>query len=281
VELQLGSSFVFSGSTSSVPVTLFASAGVTNLSFTLDFPTNRFGNWAINPSNSAVELAGAKNLSATQTVFTVSAKPGQVFSGSSLLASLVFGASAGSSAFAPLSLEALSATRTNDVPVAAAFGDGGRVIILGPEPLLEAQLTNSARNLLLYGLPGNSYQIQSSIALGGNADWFNLIRVPLTNVMADISNLSQSANVTFYRAYSFNASPPIIDVSPALGGGAYRFVLFGMPETNYEIQFATNLAFANHWYSLSNFTLSNSFWYFDLKKSEETNPLMLYRLKRQ
>ncbi len=281
VELQLGSSIVFSGSTSSVPVNLFASAGVTNLSFTLDFPTNRLGNWAINPSNSAVEVAKAKNLNATQTVFTVSAKPGQVFSGSSLLASLAFGASAGSSAFAPLSLEALLATKANDVPVAAAFAGRGRVIILGPEPLLEAQWTNSARNLLLYGLPGNSYQIQSSTVLDGKANWFNLLRVPLTNVMADLSNLNQSADVLFYRAYSFNASPPIIDVSPALGDGIYRFVFFGMREANYEIQFATNLAPANHWYSLSNYTLSNSFFYFDLNKSEETNRLMLYRLEQR
>ena len=270
--VQVGSGFVMAGSSGSAPVNILATAPVTNLSFTLDFPTNRLVNWFVSPSNAAIGAIAVRNVSATQTVFTVGAKNGQSLVGSFVLGSLTFGATPGSSAFVPLTFDAFAATEANQNSVPTTLGEAGRIIILGPEPLLEAHLTNGVRSLVLYGIPGNSYQIQSSTNLRSRTNWINLARTPMTEFTTVIPNLSASAKGTFYRAYSFNAAPPIVDVLAGVGGRE-TFVLYGVPGLAYEVDDTTTLGFS--WNLLTRIALTNSFQFFTGLPA--TNQSVFYR----
>jgi len=276
-DVQVGSSVVLAGSPGAVPLNVLATGNVTNLSFILDFPTNRLINWAIEPSNNSVGALAVQRLNTTQSVFTLGARNGQSLLGSAVVGSLSFNATAGSSAFVPLVFGALSATEINNVNVATTFNTNGRVVVVGPQPLLEAQMSNQLRTLILYGIPGDSYQIQSSRNLDSSANWTNLIRVPMTNLVFDLPNPSLPTNDIFYRAYSFQAAPPILD--SAVSGQSPALLAFGVKGTNYEIQFATNLSLSSQWNPLLGYSLTNSFQFFT--NIESSRPATFYRIKTQ
>jgi hypothetical protein len=138
---------------------------------------------------------------------------------------------------------------------------------------LEAAASIQPRNIILYGIPGNSYQIQSSGNLDSSANWTNFLRVPMTNLMFVLSNLNTPSNSIFYRAYSFQASPPILD--SAVSG----LLAFGVKGTNYEIQFSTNISASGPWNSYLGYTLSNSFQF--ITNVQHSNPATFFRIKTQ
>ena len=63
-----------------------------------------------------------------------------------------------SSAFVPLPIIDVTGLKVDSNLVANAYGGAGRVVVVGPEPLLEAGLfTNRNVLLTLYGNPGSDY----------------------------------------------------------------------------------------------------------------------------
>jgi hypothetical protein len=201
VEIAVGSGVAAAGSSGAAPLNVFATAGFTNLSFTLD-SAHRLANWSFNSSNSALGIVAVQGINSNQTVFTLGARNGQAVVGASLLGSLTFDVTSGSSAFVPLTVGEMASTEINNIPVGTVMAENGRVVIVGPEPLLEAQWTNQSANLLLYGLPGSSCQVQSTMDLQSPKDWVNFVTCPITNYVTVLSNVNESANTIFYRAYA-------------------------------------------------------------------------------
>ncbi len=276
-ELQVGSTLVLAGSNGIVPLTALATGNVTNIAFTLDFPTNRLVNWGIDASNGAIGSLVVQGLNTTQSVFTLSARSGQSLSGVPVLGSLSFSATAGSSAFIPLTMTGFGATEINNVSVATTFSTNGRVVLIGPEPLLETQTSGGSKGLILYGIPGNSYQIQSSVNLDSAANWSNFTRVPMTNLLATFSNLAAPAPAVFYRAYSFQASPPILDL--VMSGQQPGLLAFGVKGTNYHLQTSTGIGAFAGWTNYVGYTLTNSFQM--LTNIPNSKPALFYRIKTQ
>jgi len=87
--------------------------------------------------------------------------------------------------------------------------------------------------------------------------WTNLVRVALTNLSAEISNLDRSQPAIFYRAYEFIAATPILDVAIAPPGANETLVLYGTPGQAYEIDYTTNLG--SSWTLLERIPLANPF----------------------
>jgi hypothetical protein len=82
----------------------------------------------------------------------------------------------------------------------------------------------------------------------------------MTNLTQVFPNLTPAAAAGFFRAYSFNADPPILQAS--LAGGQRSLLAFGVPGTNYTLLTSSNLSLPAGWSPLLSYRLTNSFQYF-------------------
>jgi hypothetical protein len=274
VQIQIGSTVAQVGATSSVPVTVFSSAGVTNLAFTLLYPMNRFANWTIAASNSAIASAGAQTLNASNALFNIAAASGQSLQGSALLGSISFKPLPGVSAFVPLTVQSGAAVKLGNNP-ASVLSTPGRVVVIGREPLLEAHAGAASRQLTLYGNPGASYQIAVSTNFPGT-NWLPMLRVPMTNLVQTF-NIDTSLPRAFYRAWQFSADPPIVGLSLPSRTNT-TLLLYGLSGTNYTVESASNMP-PVLWSPATNVLLTNSFYFLNL--GAPTNKTMFFRARRQ
>ena len=201
VEVSIGSSVAQAGQSASVPVSLVASVGLTNLSFTLAYPNGFLTNWTITPSNSVLAFAAANAVDPSHTQFYFVVQGGQVLQGSSVIGSISLDTLAGASAFVPLVVGNISAVTGNNSSVTNLIGQSGYVAVIGPQPLLEVSLgANSSRWLNLYGNPGVSYNLLTTTNLASTNSWSAAGSVTLTNLL-QVINLGGATNqMQFFRA---------------------------------------------------------------------------------
>jgi hypothetical protein len=201
VEVSIGSSVVQAGQSTCVPVNLVASVGLTNLSFSLAYPSGFLTNWNITPSNSLVTSATAQTVDASHTQFNFGVQSGQVLHGSTVLGSICLDTLPGASAFVPLAVANMGATASNNSPVTNLFGQMGRIVVIGNQSWLEGSLgTNSSRTLTLYGTPGVSYDVLSTTNLADNSSWMSMGNVTLTDLFQVISLDGATNQMQFFKA---------------------------------------------------------------------------------
>lgn len=277
IQAGLGSTVMQVGQTSSVPVVLLSTVALTNMSFTVPFPPDRLTNFALLVNSPQVltqqlQVSGMSNLLVSFILTTSSVLHGPTNVGQLSFAAL----SSQSSGFIPLALSNVAGLKPDGGPVGNAFGQPGRVVVVGKEPLLEAALaTNAQRVLTLYGNPGSSYLVSDKTNLLGT-NWLTGWRVPLTN-LAETFGLDAASAMIFYRAAEFFADPPIVELVPG-GTNNLTLLLYGKSGTNYVLQLTTNLA-ANAWFPATNFMLTNSFLF--INEGSKTNKALFYRGQRQ
>ena len=276
VQVSIGSTVMQVGTTSSVPVNLLSTVALTNLSFTLSYPTNRFTNWTLTASNTAIGGVSVQTLGPTDALFTLNTKSGEVLQGPALAGISSFSAMSNSSAFVPLTIANIQGTKSDGSPVGNTFGLGGRVVVIGNQPLLESSLgTNAQRMLRVYGNPGDGYQVYFSTNVA-TTNWLFAWRSPQTNLAQDYY-ANQQLSAVFYRALKLSADPPILDLNSVTSTNL-TLLLYGISGTNYVIQATTNVSLTNGWFPATNFMLTNSFEFFDTGKP--TNNAMFFRTKR-
>ena len=276
LQVGVGSTVMQVGTTSSVPVNLLSTVALTNLSFTLSYPTNRFNNWTLTASNAAIGSVSVQTLDPTDTRFTLGTKSGQFLQGPALVGVIGFGAVSNSSASVPLTIVNVQGTKSDGTPVGNTFGLGGRVVVVGRQPLLEAWLgSDSQRMLTLYGNPGASYQVAYSTNLL-RTNWASAWHVPMTN-LSEVFQADQIPSQLFYRAWEFSANPPILELNSAAPTNLVLLV-YGQKGSNYVIVTGTNLAAPNNWSSIAGFTMSNSFQF--IGAGTATNQMKFFRAKR-
>ena len=196
--------------------------------------------------------------------------------GPALAGNIGFSAMSNSSAFVPLTIANIHGTKSDGTPVGITFGLGGRVVVIGNQPLLEASLGTDAQWMIrVYGNPGDAYQMNLSTNLA-TTNWLFAWRSPQTNLAQDYY-ANQQLPAVFYRARKLSADPPIIELNSVTSTNI-TLLLYGVSGTNYVLQATTNLCLTNGWFQTTNFTLSNSFRYLDTDSS--TNTTMFFRAKR-
>jgi hypothetical protein len=277
VQVSIGSTVMQIGTTSSVPVNLLSTVALTNLSFTLSYPTNRFNQWILTPSNAAISGVLAQTLDPADAYFNLGTTSGQVLQGPALAGIIGFGALSNTSAFVPLNIVNIQGTKSDGTPVGNTFGIGGRVVVIGPQPLLEAWMATNRRMLTVYGNPGSSYQTLFNTNLL-TTNWLAGWRIPQTN-LAQSYEANEQLSPVFYRALQFSADPPIIELN-SFNGTNMTLLLYGVSGTNYIVQAMTNLGAANGWFPATNMTmtLTNSFQF--IGTGSPTNKAMFFRAKR-
>jgi hypothetical protein len=196
VEVMLGAAVLRSGESGSVPVQFLSTVGVTNVQSLLVVPENRLSNLSLQALAPELRSAGLQMQAPGLARLNFDTLAGQPLISSQLLAQLRFTAVSTQSAIIPLTMASLSAQQTNGLPVGRVIPTAGRVVVVAEEPLLEALNTSdSQRQLVLYGPPGQGYLIQRSAGLP--AQWETAWEGPLTNIYQVIPAPGASG---FYRA---------------------------------------------------------------------------------
>ena len=277
VQVGVGSAVVQTGKSTSIPVNLFTTVGLTNLSFTLVYPTNRFSNWTISVTNPVGSIGASQMLGPSNTFFSLAALGGQWLPGPTVAGSLNFSALPGQSAIIPLSFMGFAGTKADGSPAGNISGQPGRVVVIGSQPLLEAWLsTNAQRKLTLYGNPGAGYEVDYAANILG-ANWQCGWRVPMTN-MSEVFSANASLPQVFYRAFEFSANPPVLEFN-SFAQTNLTLLLYGQNGSNYMIVSGTNLLSTLSWPSIAGFTLTNSFQF--INAGGMTNRVEFFRAKRQ
>jgi hypothetical protein len=278
--VTLGTNAVLAGTSGNVPIMVSSESALGNITFNLNLPTNLFTSISVVGTSPVVNSATLQTLSSNQVQLAFIAANGFNLLGNQQIAQLNFtAASNDSSAFVQVHPQSITATNPNPATTISFLANQGEIVIVGPKSLLQASIDGSGmRNLALYGIPWASFEIQYTTNLAKPNGWQNLMRVPMTNIVATFSGLNMNLPSVFYRAYQFSANPPIIEAH--LANNLSRSLLaYGQPGTNYMIQYATNDAGTVSWYPLTSYTMTNAFQYFN-NIGGNANPMIFYRIKK-
>jgi hypothetical protein len=200
VAVGVGWSAAQTGQSVVLPLTLDSSDGVTNLSFAIGWPTNRFANPSLFVALSGVQ-SNSVQPQGTNLLISLQTKPGVALFGSNVLAQLSFQVlSSQSSAFVPLPVRNLAAMKPAGTAYVNPVPGAGRLVVVGNAPLLEGLPQPTGRSLELYGKVGASYQVQFATSLAKPILWQPLLTYAQTNVSQPL-NLSATPPLIFYRLH--------------------------------------------------------------------------------
>lgn len=259
---SIGSAVLQAGQSTNVPVNLNSSAGLATLDLTLNVPPGHLSTLSLTSLAPEVDPVGVKVTvqSATNVVLHLPVRSGQVISGNKEVAQLSFSANSGQqSAFVPLTLRQVVATRPNSALMTNLTLVSGRLVIVGRESLLEAGLANNgAQGMTLYANPYFCYALEYSTNVGVGSFWTRLPPIAVTQLATPVSGLDGAFRQIFYRAVEFNADPPYIEANRNQDGSRY-LTLFGKPGSAYVIESAGALRTQPNWSSVAYVPLSMPF----------------------
>lgn len=199
-EVSIGTTVVQVGTAGSVPFSLYSSVPLTNVSFEMDVPADYLANWSLSTTNSALASATADTNNLVQILFDFQTQSNQVLKGLTQLGSASFDSLQGVSAFVPLFINSITASRADDSAIGTLYGQPGQVVVLGVAPLLGAAVgPNSTQLVTLYGNPGTNFQIQCVTNLL-STNWQTVWDVTLTN-LAQTFSTNSSASSIFFRVH--------------------------------------------------------------------------------
>ena len=190
------------GQTGSVPVIVFTTVPVTNVTFVFTVTPDRLGSFALAPPAPPLALATLQPLAGDQFQVRLGTLPGLSLAGEQAVSALRFIAAPGqSSAFVPLAVSDVSGTQNTGQPVPRTAGNDGRVVYLGAEPLLELLRHEPQCRLLLFGRPAPSYTVESTLNLTPGVTWTPLWTGPSSNLV-EVFLLAPTNQAQFFRAVS-------------------------------------------------------------------------------
>jgi hypothetical protein len=263
VAVSIGAAALQTGAATNVPIFFSGNAVLVDLSVALNIPPGHLTNLVLQGLAPQIDPASATvTPQAGGVVLHFAGLAGQGITGSNQLAQLAFTAIPGQhSAFVTLGLRQITAVRGNATLVTNLFGSSGRVLVIGPEPLLDGSVDSAgARTLTLYGNPNFSYAVEYTTNLSSQQVWTRLpYHVPLTTLSTPVPGVLPPPKQVYYRAVEFFANPPFLDVA-LKPDGTRQLTLYGMLTNSYQIQYTTFLA--DHpiiWTPLTNVPLTGSF----------------------
>jgi hypothetical protein len=196
--LVVGSANVQVGQLGSVSLALSSSEGVTNLTFTVPWPSS-----LANPSLSTV-VSGIASSSlkaqGTNLLITIQTSAGQVLTGSNVLGSINFlSTSTQTSGYLNLPLASIAAYKPSGVRYANTYPFGGQVAVINNEAMVQAGSSPAAaRTLTILGKTGVNYQLQYCTNFSSHAVWYPLGTYSQTNVVQTF-NVDPSLPQAYYR----------------------------------------------------------------------------------
>lgn len=202
VEVSLGNAVMLAGTSNAVSIRLLSTVELTNLAFTVSYPASRFTNFSlvVDTQQVSAPLLIESN-GRVQIELTLPAS--RILYGPTNVGELGFTAQAGqSSAFVPLLITDIDGLKPNEQPVANAFGQPGRVTVVGTEPLLEAlPSTNGHVRLIVYDSPGAPVRLETTTVLLTSPSWVAWTNLAATtNLWRVIEPVRATNHTLFIRA---------------------------------------------------------------------------------
>ena len=198
MEISVGSTNMIAGQNVGVPIYLASSDGVTNLAFSIKWPTTYLSNATLVIAAPGT-VSGTLQNQVTNLLISLHSTPGQVLQGQ--IAELRFSAiSNETSAFVSLLPSGATASKPNGSAYGNYLNQPGTVAVVQNQSLLKATLTGGQhRELLLFGKPGTNYQVQYSTNLT-QRNWSLLTGYTQTNEMVTMPVDSPNPAI-FYRVF--------------------------------------------------------------------------------
>ncbi|MBM3846122.1 MAG: hypothetical protein FJ405_07550 [Verrucomicrobia bacterium] len=277
VAIEIGSTVMRGGTTSSVPISVDSTIAMSRLSLDLTIPAGRLGNLTlipvapeVDPSRTTIQPLGSEGYR-----MTILPRPGELLLTSSELVRLQFTALTGvPSSFVSLFPSTAGATRADGTAARTPLRQPGRVVVVVNEPLLEAHHgVGARRNLTLYGKPLFTYGIETAPTLTG--PWRFVREVAVSQLTTPLDVPGGTGALEFYRAFETETHPPRLQVSKGLSNSV-DLVVFGRSGTNYTLQGTASLSPPVQWRNVSVVRLTNSFR--TLTGIATTNPFTAYRI---
>jgi hypothetical protein len=264
----LGSVVTLTQRTTNVALTVYASAGVTNLCFILEYPPQLLGNVSLGELSPRICSARVTPQGESGRLsICLSTCPGEALVGTETLGQLQFTTLGSSSGFAALRVQEAVAGRGDGKPVDRVAAYDGRVVVIGREALLEAtrgrppvagqgqgQGPTNGVWLTLYGQAGASYVVVRQGALTRPVAWEAMTTIGLEGLWESFPLAETSRPAQFFAAYELVAEPPVLRVDET-----GELVLFGLRGASYRIERTSDLTGATGWSSVATVTLINSF----------------------
>jgi hypothetical protein len=199
VEVSIGSAVAEVGQQTNVSIQFDSSVALTGVEFTLELPTARLTSFEMENLVPSLATASLVITQLDRVTISFAALPGQFLMGSQQLARLYFTLAPQSSAFVPLSIGFMGASLPPGGTAYSFLRHDGRVVAVDGQPLVESFQTNGTRTVVLYGKPGTTYLLETSINLG--ASWQLWQFVPLSG-LSQFVDASGHTNfpMIFYRA---------------------------------------------------------------------------------
>ncbi|MEW6157408.1 MAG: CARDB domain-containing protein [Verrucomicrobiota bacterium] len=195
--LRMGATHLRAGESGAVPIGLDSGAALVDLHFGLQYPGASLDNLAIEPSGPNIS-ATLLPVGADQVDVRFAALNNAVFQGGQMIGHLEFDApSDAASVLGILRPVQVRATDTANVLLNRPAVVVGSVIVVGEQPVLVPQLT-PARALFLFGLPGRSYEIESTNDLA--LPWSPMGRATVTDRFVEVPVAAGDGGPVFYRA---------------------------------------------------------------------------------
>jgi subtilase family serine protease len=196
-EATLGSTTIQAGLPGSVPITIDASAPVTNLTFTFDVTAPGLTNFSLLAPLPPLASATLQQTGPARFTVTLGTLPGQPLLGQQTVTSLHFDSlSPAQSAFVALQMSSLNAIQADGTTLSRTLSNGGRVVLINTRPLLEVSMNGAQLQLTLYATVGSAYTLESTPSLG-----FPVLWSPVLN--GNITNLSQTLTLPLTNPSSF------------------------------------------------------------------------------
>jgi hypothetical protein len=196
--LSFGSTNVLGGESNNVPLVLKSSLPLTNLTLHLTTSSSALSNLALRPLNSEVTLASLSPSGSNSWSLNLNLDPNQQTDPTRSIVALDFLALSNEhSAIVLLVPSQLLAGQSAGAAITNGAGIGGRVIVVNNEPVLDIA-SGAPLSLTLYGQPGSSYSISSSINLL-SGPWTVITNIALTNRSASLP-VTPTIPTLFFRA---------------------------------------------------------------------------------
>jgi hypothetical protein len=233
--LQLGSTNVLAGASGTLPIALKSSANLTNVTFDLHLSDVRLSQLSLQPLVPQLSGASIVSQAPNSAAVQLSAAANNSLAGNQVIAQLHFTADTNQhSEIVSLSPDGVNAIQAGGRELTNGLAEGGRVFLIGTEPLLDiSSVTGGAAQLVLFGPSGNSYQIQFKTNLVNGSDWAPLGSYTLTTPYLPFTALGAGPE-GFYRALQLTGAGPHLMLIPS-ANGSWGLYLSATPGQAYII----------------------------------------------
>jgi hypothetical protein len=200
--LSIGTTQLLARAISSVPLHLVTGADLTNLTLVLNMNSTQLNNLTLADFPAGVASAQILPVTPTQYQLQFQSQPTARLQGDFTMADLAFGTAANSnSAIVSLTGAAFTGRRASSPTPASGVVNGGRVFVVGTQPLLDATTdTNQQLALTIYGLAGKRYSLESLSGIKGTNIHSVVSVFNINNIKTSLPSLPMQKQTEFFRA---------------------------------------------------------------------------------